>query len=163
MTNSDPSTADSPSDLASKVRRGRPPRVRAETHEPERTPQGRAKRIPLGVQTLKLQAAQRPGFVRRWVNDNGSRIQQALQGGYEYVKDDAGQNISQIVGSKEGGGALFGFLMEIREEWYAEDQATKQELVNATEKQIQRGELVGKVGSEGVYIPKQGISIKRAG
>lgn len=163
MDNSEPPASDAASDLASKVRRGRPPRARQETHEPDREPKGRAQRIPLGVQKLKLQAAKRSGFVRRWVNDNGARVQQALQGGYEYVKGPDGQNISQIVGSKDGGGPLHGFLMEIREDWYTEDQATKQEHVNATENQIRRGELVGKVGQDGVYVPKQGISIKRAG
>lgn len=159
--------------LAERVRRGRPPRTTAPTqsHEPVREPQqGRAKRVPLGVQRLKLQASQRPGFVRRWVNDDGARTQMALQGGYEFVRldgqattTDPGQAVSQIVGKTEGGTPLRAYLMEIREEWYAEDQATKQESIDATEKQIRRGELVGKVGQDGVYVPSQGISIKRAG
>lgn len=94
----------------------------------------------------------------------------ALQGGYEFVRKDGkastsdmGEAFSQIVGKTEGGTPLRAYLMEIREDWFNEDQATKQESIDATEKQIRRGELVGKVGQDGVYIPNQGISIKRAG
>lgn len=94
----------------------------------------------------------------------------ALQAGYEFVRidgqaatTDMGQSISQVVGSKEGGASLRAYLMEIREEWYNEDQATKQESINATEKQIRRGELVGKVGQDGVYVPSRGIKVTRAG
>lgn len=170
MSDNAPDASKTETGLADKVRRGRPPKVRQETHEPVREPEGRAKRTPLGVQRLKLKASERPGFVRRWINDNGSRVQQALQGGYEFVRKDGqasttdmGESISLIVGRTEAGTPMRGYLMEIRQEWYQEDQATKNELINATEEQIQRGELVGKVGQDGVYIPSRGISIKRAG
>lgn len=156
------------SGLADKVRRGRPPRVRQETHEPEREPQGRAKRIPLGSQRLKLLASTRAGFVRRWINDNNSRVQMALQAGYEFVRRDGGatttdmgESVSQIVGTKEGGAPQTAYLMEIREEWHQEDQAIKQSDIDAKEHQIRRGELVGKVGQDGVYLPSRGIKVKR--
>lgn len=173
MTSSDPLAPSQVKEtgLADRIKRGRPPaKTREATHEPQREPAGRAKRTPLGVQRLKLQASQRPGFVRRWINDDGSRTQAALQGGYEFVRKDGqasttdiGEAVSQIVGKAESGNPMRAYLMEIREDWFTEDQATKQELINATEKQIRRGELVGKVGQDGVYLPSQGISIKRAG
>lgn len=173
MTASDPLSSSQVKEtgLADRIKRGRPPtKVREEAHEPEREPRGRAQRVPLGIQRLKLQSSQRPGFVRRWVNDDGARIQMAQQGGYEFVRKDgkatttdAGEAVSQIGGKSEGGVPMRIYLMEIREDWYQDDQATKQESIDATEKQIRRGELVGKVGQDGVYIPSQGISIKRAG
>ncbi len=152
--------------LAAQVRRGRP---RKETSQPEREPEGRAKRIPLGSFQQKLQANNRPGFVRRWINDDRQRLQLALQAGYDFVlhddkakSSDDGGRISQIVGSKDGGGALRAYLMEIREEWYWEDQADKQQKIDATENLIRRGELTQKVGTDESYIPSRGIKIKRA-
>lgn len=159
MTNDIPASA--PSDaLAAQVRRGRPSKVRTETHEPEREPKGRAERIPLGVQRLQLTADQRPGYVRRWVNDRADRIAQALQGGYEHVKDGKGENIWRY-GSKSE--KLTVYLMEIREDWYKADQATKMQSVTDTERQIKRGEVPGgsKPGQDGSYIPSRGIRFSK--
>lgn len=138
-----------------------PSRARPDTHEPQREPEGRAKRIPLGVQRLKLTASIRKGFVRRWINDDGSRVAAALQGGYEFVRregadatsTDPGDQVSQVVGRLEGGAPLRAYLMEIREEWFKEDQTAKQLDVDKRENQIKRGELEGKVGVDGVYVP----------
>lgn len=161
-------TSTNDTSLESRVRRGRPPRQREEVRAPEREPQGRAKRVPLGVPSPKLAASQRPGYVRRWINDSGSRLELAQQAGYGFVTQDMkaattdqGSAFSQVVGTKEGGGSLRAYLMEIREEWYAEDQNAKQASVDATEQLIKRGELVGKVGQEGVYVPQRGIRITR--
>lgn len=155
--------------LEGHVRRGRPPKDRTENHSIEREPAGRAKRVPLGVQQAKLSADIRTGYVGRWVNDDKNRIQAALGAGYEFVMRDAvanstdpGNRISQIVGTKEGGHPLTAYLMEIPEEWYREDQQAKAQQVDDTEGLIRRGELTQKVGSDGSYIPSQGISIKRA-
>lgn len=144
--------------LAAQVRRGRPPRVREESHEPVREPQGRSARVPLGVRKQKLIAEPRPGYVPRWINDDGDRIQQAIQGGWDFVlkdkeatSDDLGNRISRIVGSKSSGGALTAYLMEIREDWFRADQIAKQEKINATESLIKRGELGQKPGVDGAY------------
>lgn len=156
------------SGLSAVVRRGRR-NSRTDTSGTEREPEGRAKRIPLGAFQQKLQASNREGFVRRWINDDRQRLQLAQQAGYDFVihddvakSTDDGGKISQIVGSKDGGGALRAYLMEIREDWYWDDQAEKQSRIDATEGLIRRGELTQKVGVDGSYIPSQGISIKRA-
>ena len=133
----------------------------------ERPQTERAQRVPLGSARQKLLAGTRPGYVRHWFNDVGGRIPAALQAGYEFVRKDGeatttdmGEAISQVVGTKEGGGGLTAYLMEIREDWYREDQAKKQEAVDAVEATIRRGELIGQVGQDGRYLPKAGISIK---
>jgi hypothetical protein len=161
--------SDMDSGLAASVRRGRPPKARAETSGPDRKDTGRAERVPLGSFRQKLQANNREGFVRRWINDDRQRLQLAQQAGYDFVlhdevakSTDDGGKISQIVGSKDGGGALRAYLMEIREDWYWDDQAEKQKRIDATEGLIRRGELTQKVGQDGSYIPSQGITIKRA-
>lgn len=148
-----------------------PQRSREESHAPEREALGRGKRIPLGTARIKGEADKRPGFVRRWINDSGARIEQALQGGWEFVStdpiaasSDPGSRISQIAGTKEGGTPLLRYLMEIREEWWAEDQAAKQEHNDALEAQIKRGELIGEAAGMDQsmrYIPKGGIRIER--
>lgn len=155
--------------LAAQVRKGRPPRVRDESHEPQREPEGRGARVPLGVRKQKLIAEKREGYVPRWINDDGDRIQQAIQGGWDFVlrdkkatSDDLGNRISRSVGVKSAGGVLTAYLMEIREDWFIADQAEKQKSIDATENIIKRGALVQKPGEDGAYIPNMGISIKRA-
>lgn len=155
--------------LAAQVRRGRPPRAREESHGPKREPEGRGARVPLGVRKQKLIADTRDGYVGRWINDDGDRIQQAIQGGWDFVlrdklatSDDLGNRINRVVGSKSSGGSLTAYLMEIREDWYAADQAEKQEKINATESLIKRGELRQKIGTDGEYVPSRGIKFSRA-
>lgn len=163
-------SSDMDTELSERVRRGRPPKVRTDNSGPQREPVGRGTRIPLGAAQPKLGASQRPGYVRRWINDDRQRLQLAQSAGYEFVlsdpnakSSDDGNKISQIVGSKDGGGGLRAYLMEIREEWYREDQAVKTQKIKATENMIKRGELTKKVGEDGAYIPSQGIKITTRG
>lgn len=142
--------------------RGRPAiRGREEKHEPSREPTGRAERIPLGSHRQKLVSDTRPGFIRRWINDKGARIQYAFQGGWNFVSrnkstantTDQGDAVSQIVGTKEGGGSMTAYLMEISREWYDADQAAKQKRVDEAESQINRGkDEHGEVGKDGRYM-----------
>lgn len=127
-------------------------------------PQGRGRRVPLGGFTQRLGGEHRPGYVARWFNDEGGRIAQALEAGYEFVyhkgaeSTDPGNRISQIV-SKETG--MRAYMMEIREEWYNEDQAVKQKSINEVEAQFKRGkDIAGEPGIDGRYIPSPGINIK---
>lgn len=130
-------------------RRGRPPKdgPDREAREPRnelRTGQGRRARIPLGTPQSKLQASVPKGMVGRWVNDVGGRIQQALNAGYEFI-NDAGTTGSresgrvQIVGVREDGSPMHGYLMAIPEGWHKEDQARKQEPLERFEAEIRRG------------------------
>ena len=102
-------------------RRGRPP---LHDNPPPQEPTGevnlpgRRRRASVGGHALKLTAPEKPGFVRRWVNDSGNRIAQAEDLAYEFVSDpsikstDAGSRVSRVVGTQANGEPLRAFLME---------------------------------------------------
>lgn len=118
----------------------------------------RKKRVPLGSRN-RLRYPERKGYVRRVFNDDHDRIQQALDAGYEFVTDhlpggdpragDATQVGSKVM--KEVGSGMKGYLMEIPEEYYKEDQKAKQERIALLESQMKRdrtdgvSDLYGKV------------------
>lgn len=135
----------------------------------------RKERIPFGTARQKLSVAQIPGKVRRWVNDVGDRCKQAQAGGYEFANEEGikvgqggvgsgnqglGKKVSRTVGTKEDGKPLTAFLMEIDEDLYNEDQAEKQRKIALIDDQINAGAIQGRVGQDGRYIPKEGISYK---
>jgi len=106
----------------------------------------RPKRKPLGRQDV-LKYPGRPGYVRRVVNDREDRIRRFEEAGYNIVQDadlvpgekragDASQVGAPV--SKQVGGGMRAYLMEIPEEWYNEDQAVKQGQVDAYEQEMQR-------------------------
>ena len=126
--------------------------------------EGRARRVPLGANQLKLARKARPGMVGRWVNDTPGRIQRALQAGYEHVFESTDQDgeekpVSTIVGVTEGGHPLVGYYMEIPKEFYDEDQLAKQEQVDSVEDAIRLGNIEGQVGQDGRYVPEDGIKV----
>lgn len=129
---------------------------------------GRNKRVPLGVARSKLSVPERPGYMRRWVNDTEGRLMQAEQGGYQFATDqnlqigqpdvdnvnrDLGARVSRVVDKSTGQKA---YLMEIKQEFYAEDQAAKSKKIRATEDQIRKGKIEA---DESRYVPKGGINI----
>jgi hypothetical protein len=134
-------------------------RPRTRPAEPQQGLPVRVARKPFGALDQKLAYPDRPGYHRHWFNDVAGRVARAQEGGYEHVKDHEGKNVTRIVGTAEGGGALHAFLMEIPEEWYQEDMAAQQNEINAKEAAIRRGEADRKEG-DGRYVPAQGISIK---
>lgn len=124
----------------------------------DRNEAGRRTRVPLGMKQTALAAEQRPGYVRRWVNDTSGRLQQAEDGGYTFVSSDqtakstdVGARISRVVGKNENGEGMRAYLMEIPQEWYDEDQRAKQKPVNEFEAALQ-----GKPTFEGGYTPRSG-------
>lgn len=92
----------------------------------------RRRRASVGGHAMKLTAPSRPGFTRRWFNDNGNRIAEAIDLGYEHVSeqgiqtDDPGSRISRLVGNKPNGDPLKAFLMETPDELFAEGVAEKE-------------------------------------
>lgn len=133
----------------------------------------RKKRVPLGVPRPKLTVPKRPGYERRWVNeDSKGRLQAALEGGYTHVTDpnlkvgeDGGASstdsrVSRIVGRGEGGKPLRAFLMEIPSELFKEDQASKQGALDEVDRAIRKGSLVSE-GEQHRYVPKQGIRVEK--
>lgn len=129
---------------------------------------GRSTRVPLGVARSKLSVPVREGYVRRWVNDTEGRLMQAEQGGYQYATDqnlqigaadidnvnrDLGARVSRVVDKSTGQKA---YLMEIKEEFYREDQAAKIAKVEEKDSLIKHGKLDD---GESRYIPDKGRGI----
>jgi hypothetical protein len=111
-----------------------------------------------------------PGYHLYVFTDTGSRIQQALDSGYEFVRPDEVGGVSENVVSRNGdlgerirflvnprleGSEQYGYLMKIRQEWYEEDQAALQSKNNLIDASIRKG----KAASEGFYVPQGGIKM----
>lgn len=118
----------------------------------------RPKRTPLGTRNV-LTAEQRPGFVRRWVNDVDDRLERAKDAGYTSVlkptevgdpKAGADSQMGTIVAKSVGGGTR-AVLMEIPEQFYREDQDAKARRVDATEQGLKRQPGVKGKQYGGVY------------
>ena len=108
-------------------------------------PGGRPIRIPLGTRDI-LTAPKRPGYVRRFVNDEGDRIQRFEDAGCKVVREDievgdpvAGKEtqIGSVVNPSVGGDKK-AVLMEIKEEWYEADQKIKQNRILTGENDMKR-------------------------
>lgn len=165
-----------PRGVRNETRTDRPPLL---TGDPAEKPSARGElpakqrkeRIPLGVARSQLTAPPRPGYVRRWINDDGKgRLQKAQEGGYTFVEDpnlrvgedDGGSRsdsrVSRIVGKTTEGKPMRAYAMEIREEWYREDQASKRQTLDEVDRAIRKGRLVEN-GSEHRYVPDDGRAI----
>jgi hypothetical protein len=122
----------------------------------------------LGVARAKLSVPQREGYVRRWVNDEEGRLMNAEAGGYQFAQDaslqigapdvdnvnrDLGARISRVVDKTTGKKA---YLMEIKEEFYREDQRAKAEKVAEKDRLIRTGKLED---DESRYVPDKGKGI----
>lgn len=108
---------------ATAPRRGRPRLTPEASQEQEATPrQARRRRGSTGGFSFKLDAPQREGFVRRFVNDDPSRIQQMEELGYTVVNERASEGLGRTDGlgtritrhaGKDGNGKPFhAVLME---------------------------------------------------
>lgn len=103
------------------------------------------KRIPLGTRNI-LTAPTRSGFVRRFVNDKGDRIQMFKDAGWEVVTgageagdDKLGRATSMGSGTNPHvGGGQRAILMELPEEIYNEDISVSQAKITEVENQIKR-------------------------
>ena len=99
-----------------------------------------AHRYKLQLSEVDVKEFKKRKMVPRWINDQDGRIQQALNGGYNYVdpkhvtsleehaimegNTDIGPRISKIV--SRGDTVIRAFLMEIKEQYYKEDQNAKE-------------------------------------
>ena len=112
-------------------------------------------------------APQRAGFYRRFVNDQKGRIDTLTQKGYYFVSknqegsflptDSLSQAFVKRAGTKEDGSPLFGYLMEIPEDMYREDQQAKEVRRLAKEEVIRNGSGDGTGLSPDVsYDPTKG-------
>lgn len=115
------------------------------------------KRIPLGTRNI-LTAPKKAGFVRRFVNDKGDRLQSFKDAGWKAVDGDVqvgdpkvgrATSIGSGVNPHVGGGER-AVLMEIPEEIYNEDYAASQAEITKVENEIKRNQSgPGKDGLEG--------------
>lgn len=104
----------------------------------------RSEREPIHSQK-RLAANKRPGYVRRYVNDVGQRIESFKRAGYSIVSEDQDNSDKRASDpSLQGtsltrvsvGGGIYAVLMEIPEEFYKEDQLAKQRQVDKIEDAI---------------------------
>lgn len=124
------------------------------------------RRIPMSVPVLKLETAAIPGYHLHWFNNDPSRLQRALDGGYEFVDEreikinnvslggtsavtgntDLGTRVSIVSGQEVGkdGQPARLILMKIKQEWWDEDRKVLEE----KSKQVRDSLLGGMVGAE---------------
>jgi len=115
------------------------------------------------------------GYHLHIFTDNGSRIQEALDNGYEFVRPDEIGGVSENVVSRNGdlgdrirylvnpraeGTEQYGYLMKQRQEWYEEDQRALQTRNNQIDSAIKRGKITGE--NPGFYVPQGGITMKQS-
>jgi hypothetical protein len=135
----------------------------------------RQERVPLGTARRRLQVDGRPGYRRRWINDTGERLTNALEGGYTFVaKDDAEFKDKDITNKNDSINDAVckpvnprtddtkGYLMEIPVTTYNKDQKEKQRAIDKTEDGLRVGaDAHGRPGQDGRYVPAGGIKIER--
>ena len=114
------------------------------------------------------------GYHLHIFTDNGSRIQEALDNGYEFVQPaeiggvsenvvsrngDLGDRIRYLVNPRAEGTEQYGYLMKQRLEWFEEDQRSLQGKNNQVDSAIRRGKTTG--DNPNFYVPQGGISVKQ--
>lgn len=120
----------------------------------------RPKRTPVSGRN-KLTAPVRKGYVRRFVNDVEDRINVFEEGGWQIVRGeipvgDKSVSRDNPMGSpvvKHVGNGTKAFLMEIKEDWYSEDQASKQKKIDSTINEIVKKRDDGQYGKIEVSDP----------
>lgn len=116
--------------------------------------------------------SQIPGYHLHIFTDVGSRIQEAIDSGYEFVtpteiggvsenvvsrNGDLGERIRYLVNPRAEGTEQFGYLMKVRQEWFEEDQAELQAKNNRIDSAIRKGKMGG--DSPQFYVPNGGIKL----
>lgn len=120
-----------------------------------KAPAGRPKRTPIGQRNVLTVSGMEQGFAYRFVNDTGDRVQEFLDNGWEKVPAKNVRVGDKRIGTvgPEGADATASvgqgtkaYLLRIRDDWYAEDQAAKQAQVNASEEATREKALDGNYG-----------------
>lgn len=103
----------------------------------------------------KMGVPARTGWVRRWVNDTPGRINKFKNKGWEFVKNpDTGENWMLTVNTAiTDQGGIKGYVMEIPQQFYQEDQSAKQESLDALDASIYGGTLNAEP-DDNRYVPK---------
>jgi len=107
---------------------------------PVRKPLGHRARLEIPEKYIEA------GYVYRVVNDEPGRLEDFQAAGWEFVKrsttvdgDGLDSNLSFFVGTKADGADKYGYAMRIDEDWYKEDQISKQSEVDLVDDAIRSG------------------------
>lgn len=106
----------------------------------------RPERVPLHKQKA-FTANSRPGYTRRWVNDQMGRIDMFLQAGWTLVvgnteetheglaqvESQLGSKVRRVVNKDPNADSRHAVLMEIPTEWYEKDRQEQQKLIDEKE------------------------------
>lgn len=111
-----------------------------------------------------------PGHVMYWFSDTDGRVERAQTGGWEFVTREDGVSVPGgnsgaessdlanrfrvVMGQKENGDPMYGYLMKIKQEWYAEDQ---EDIHNENQRRMEALVHDGGEGANSVenrYVPK---------
>ena len=142
------------------------PENAAPTTAQEATPQPqRRRRASTGGLSLKLDAEQRAGYKRRWVNGDPVRIRQMEELGYSIVSEKAqaeGKNrteglgtiISRHAGRDKDDKPFQAVLMETPDNLFAEGETEKETGREAFEESIRRGAKTEDT-PDGAYLPSR--------
>jgi hypothetical protein len=128
----------------------------------------RRRRASTGGFKQKLDAPTRKGYVRRWVDNDPSRIMAMEELGYALVADKAGEDenrtegmgtrIARHGGKRDNGQAQQLVLMECRAEDYAMGEREKEDQLKPFEEAIRRGaDTTGRLTDQ--YEPRDRSSI----
>lgn len=107
----------------------------------------RPQRTPLANRSVLGIKGKEPGYVYRIVNDTGDRVASFQEQGYEIVTDSSITIGDRRVGkaSADGspvqvavGNGIDGYLMRIKEEYYKEDQAYKEQKLSELEQSMRK-------------------------
>ena len=112
-----------------------------------KTTDKRVQRTPLANRSVLGIKGKEPGYVYRIVNDTGDRVASFQEQGYEIVTDSSITIGDRRVGkaSADGspvqvavGNGIDGYLMRIKEEYYKEDQAYKEQKLSELEQSMRK-------------------------
>ena len=140
--------------------------------------QDKVERVPFGGPRLRLQLSpqdrkefEKRGMVPRWFNDEGGRIERALGAGYSFVKpehagslgqgalhqdgNDPESNVRVSIVANRADKVERAYLMEIKKEYYDEDQAAKQ----AVNDQVDEALAAGGAGGDELGSKKYGTGV----
>lgn len=128
----------------------------------------RRRRANAGGFRLKLDAPQREGYVRRWVDDSPTRIAEMNDLGYDFVQDKAakdeartdglGSRISRMAGKRDDGSPHNLVLMETPVSEFEVGKAEKEDRLKPFEEALKAGvDTTGRLTD--AYKPSDGSSI----
>ena len=107
----------------------------------------RTQRTPLANRSVLGIKGKEPGYVYRIVNDTGDRVASFQEQGYEIVTDSSITIGDRRVGKASAddspvqvavGNGIDGYLMRIKEEYYKEDQAYKEQKLSELEQSMRK-------------------------